>query len=164
MAVAYSNSGTDLTNGVTSRNTSVTVASGETRLVALLYLNQNNGTNPSATYNSVAMTRFTLNTNLYAFEIVNPTVGTANIAFNWTGSDNPRIIWATYTGSDTALAIARFDSASASSAGSVTASYTSITGYSVLFMFADKGATSLTLTAGTGSTLRSAVNNGSSHI
>jgi hypothetical protein len=152
MAISYSASASDKFTGVSSTRTlSITVNSGDTRMIAGIFANGGSGF--TASYNGSSMTAVTSRTNgaytMYVFELVNPTSGTHDITCNWTGSINGVMIAATYQGDNTSVAISNFASASAA-----TVNITAITGWTVLLSGNHHTGTN-TMIASTGSTERS---------
>lgn len=152
MAISYSASASDKFDGVSSTRTlSITVNNGDTRMIAGIMAN--GGSSFTASYNGSAMTAVTSRTNgaytMYAFELVNPTSGTHDITFNWSGNINGVMVAATYQGDNTGVAITNFASAAAA-----TVNITAITGWTVL-LSGNHHTTTNSMTAGSGSTARS---------
>lgn len=152
MAISYSASASDKFAGVSSTRTlSITVNNGDTRMIAGIFVN--GGSGYSASYNGSAMTAVTSRTNgaytMYVFELINPTSGTHDITFNWTGNINGVTLAATYQGDNTSVAITNF-----ASAASATVNITAITGWTVLLSGNHHTGTN-SMVAGSGSTARS---------
>lgn len=152
MAISYSSSASDKFAGVSSTRTlSITVNSGDTRMIAGIFAN--GGSSFTASYNGDGMTAVTSRTNgsytMYVFELVNPDSGTHDITFNWSGNINGVMVAATYKGDNTSVAISNFAGASAA-----TVNITAITGWTVL-LSGNHHTGANSMTAGSGSTGRS---------
>lgn len=152
MAISYSSSASDKFVGVSStRILSITVNSGDTRMIAGIF--SNGGSSFTASFNGDAMTAVTSRTNgsytMYVFELINPDSGTHDITFNWSGNINGVMVAATYQGDNTSVAIANFAGASAA-----TVNITAITGWTVL-LSGNHHTGANSMTAGSGSTARS---------
>lgn len=152
MAISYSSSASDKFAGVSSTRTlSITVNSGDTRMIAGIFANGGSGF--TASYNGDNMTAVTSRTNgsytIYAFELINPDSGTHDITFNWSGNINGVMVAATYQGDNTSVAISNFAGAS-----SATVNITAITGWTVL-LSGNHHTGANSMTASTGSTSRS---------
>lgn len=152
MAISYSSSASDKFAGVSSTRTlSITVNSGDTRMIAGIFANGGSGF--TASFNGDAMTAVTSRTNgsytMYVFELINPDSGTHDITFNWSGGINGVMVAATYQGDNTSVAISNFAGAS-----SATVNITAITGWTVL-LSGNHHTGANSMTASTGSTARS---------
>lgn len=160
MAISYSSSASDKFTGVSSTRTlSITVNSGDTRMIAGIFANSGSGF--TASYNGQSMTAVTSRVSgsytIYAFELINPSSGTHDITYSWTGSINGVVMAATYQGDNTSVAISNF-----ASAASATVNITAINGWTVL-VSGNHHTTTNSMSAGAGSTARSVASESADH-
>ena len=133
---------------------SFTTVSGDTYLV--VFVAPYSGTITGVTFNSVAMTLVTSQTQTnigYTYVLASPSIGAYNITFSLSGGTNVAYVAGSYQGTQTVSVPSNIKSSNASSAG-LTLSGTTNFGRNVMGVYAFKSGGSPTISASTGSTVR----------